>query len=151
MRKATHLNWCRISSTGSQLLHDVNISDTPMFCVSQRLGYQLNPGDGELTHCRNDLAPLGRSRSIVEICINSTQKWTLVIISLLNSSIWICKIFLNINYPPEDEHGNETSTMWRCVSYWTWGFSTVMSVSASASNVSIHRIHVLVRYIHLLA
>ena len=30
--------------------------------------------------------------------------------------------------PPENQHDNGTSTIWRCVSYWTWGFFNVVLV-----------------------
>jgi len=33
-----------------------------------------------------------------------------------------------INIPPENGHDNGTSTIWRCISYWTWGCSNVMLV-----------------------
>ena len=31
-------------------------------------------------------------------------------------------------YPPENYHDNGKSTIWRCISYWTWAFSNVMLV-----------------------
>ena len=30
--------------------------------------------------------------------------------------------------PPENSHDNGKSTIWRCISYWTWAFSNVMLV-----------------------
>ena len=32
------------------------------------------------------------------------------------------------NYPPVNKHSNGTSTIWRCISYWKWGFSIAMFV-----------------------
>ena len=35
---------------------------------------------------------------------------------------------LVLKTPPENEHDNKTSTIWRCISYWTWGCFNVMLV-----------------------
>ncbi len=38
-------------------------------------------------------------------------------------------------YPPKKQHDNGKSTIWRCTSYWTWGFSNVTSSNGGFSIV----------------
>ena len=46
---------------------------------------------------------------------------------------WL-KTSWKIRYTPVNEHSNGKWTHWRCISYWTWGYSTAMLVYQGISN-----------------